>query len=86
MQDMYYSAMRETSPIDLAIGSRIRTRRKQLGKTLSQVALAFPEPVAYQSIHRWETGENRISAAQLWDLSRVLGVRTSYFFDGLLGD
>ena len=49
--------------IELAIGARIRTRRRQLG--LSQTALAENLGVSFQQVQKYERGSSRIAASTL---------------------
>ncbi|MEO0359172.1 MAG: helix-turn-helix transcriptional regulator [Pseudomonadota bacterium] len=37
----------------------------------------------FQQIQKYETGMNRVSASRLWDISDVLEVPVSFFFEGL---
>jgi transcriptional regulator with XRE-family HTH domain len=67
--------------IDLHLGKRLRRRRRLLGLTQQQLAIAVG--VRFQQIQKYECGANRISAARLWQLSEALEVPVSYFFDGL---
>jgi transcriptional regulator with XRE-family HTH domain len=67
--------------IDLHLGKRLRRRRRLLGLTQQQLAIAVG--VRFQQIQKYECGANRISAARLWQLSEALEVQVSYFFDGL---
>jgi transcriptional regulator with XRE-family HTH domain len=67
--------------IDLHLGKRLRRRRRLLGLTQQQLAMAVG--VRFQQIQKYECGANRISAARLWQLSEALEVQVSYFFDGL---
>jgi transcriptional regulator with XRE-family HTH domain len=67
--------------IDLHLGKRLRRRRRLLGYTQQQLAIAVG--VRFQQIQKYECGANRISAARLWQLSEALEVPVSYFFDGL---
>ena len=66
---------------DRYVGGRIRERRIMLG--LSQQQMADLIGVTYQQAHNYERGINRISAGRLYEISQVLGVPVSYFFDGL---
>lgn len=50
-------------PIDVAVGARVRLRRKTLG--LSQSALADHLGLTFQQIQKYERGTNRISASML---------------------
>ena len=50
-------------PIDVAVGARIRLRRKQLG--MSQARLAEALGVTFQQVQKYEVGANRLSSATL---------------------
>ena len=50
-------------PIDVAVGARMRLRRKQLG--LSQGRLAEALGVTFQQVQKYEVGANRLSSANL---------------------
>ena len=69
------------SDIDKHVGARIRERRIMMG--LSQQQMADMIGVTYQQAHKYERGINRISAGRLYEITRVLSVPVSYFFDGL---
>jgi len=69
------------SGIDRHVGTRIRERRIMLG--LSQQQMADMIGVTYQQAHKYERGINRISAGRLYEITRVLNVPISYFFEGL---
>jgi len=69
------------SPIDVHVGSRIRLRRTLLG--LSQERLGDALGLTFQQIQKYERGVNRVGASRLFDLSRVLDVPISFFFDDL---
>ncbi|TMV67165.1 helix-turn-helix transcriptional regulator [Thioclava sp. BHET1] len=68
-------------PIDAHVGKRIRHRRWMIGMTQQQ--LADRVGIKFQQIQKYETGMNRVSASRLWDISDVLGVPVSFFFEGL---
>ncbi|MCF6316760.1 MAG: helix-turn-helix domain-containing protein [Marinosulfonomonas sp.] len=68
-------------PVDVHVGKRIRHRRWLVGMTQQQ--LAEKVGIKFQQIQKYETGMNRVSASRLWDISDVLGVPVSFFFDGL---
>ncbi len=70
-----------THPIDVHVGSRVRLRRTLLG--MNQTQLGEKLGITYQQIQKYEYGANRISASRLHQLSRILDVPVSYFFDGL---
>ena len=67
--------------IDLHVGKRVRLRRTLLG--LSQEQLGAELNITFQQVQKYERGANRISASRLWDLSQILDVPVSYFFDDM---
>ena len=69
------------SPIDVHVGSRIRLRRTLLG--LSQERLGESLGLTFQQVQKYERGVNRVGASRLFDLSRVLDVPISFFFDDM---
>jgi transcriptional regulator with XRE-family HTH domain len=70
--------------IDIHLGRRLRRRRRILGLTQQQLAGACG--VRFQQIQKYECAANRMSAARLWQLSEVLEVPVSYFYEGLTPD
>jgi transcriptional regulator with XRE-family HTH domain len=71
------------SPIDVHVGSRVRLRRTLLG--MSQERLGEALGLTFQQVQKYERGVNRIGASRLFDLSRVLDVPISFFFDDMPG-
>ena len=69
------------SPIDAHVGSRIRLRRTLMG--MSQERLGEALGLTFQQIQKYERGVNRVGASRLFDLSRVLDVSISFFFDDM---
>ncbi|MEM9964954.1 MAG: helix-turn-helix transcriptional regulator [Asticcacaulis sp.] len=67
--------------IDLHLGKRLRRRRRLLGLTQQQLALAVG--IRFQQIQKYECGANRISAARLFQLAKALETPVNYFYDGL---
>jgi transcriptional regulator with XRE-family HTH domain len=67
--------------IDRHVGERIRERRVLLG--LTQERLATRLAVSYQQLHKYERGENRLSAGRLYQIAVELNVPVAYFFDGI---
>jgi transcriptional regulator with XRE-family HTH domain len=57
-------------PIDIAVGHRIRVRRKWLG--ISQSALADHLGVSFQQVQKYERGANRVSASMLVKIAQKL--------------
>ena len=69
------------SPIDVHVGSRIRLRRTLLG--MSQERLGEALGLTFQQVQKYERGVNRVGASRLFDLSCVLDVPISFFFDDM---
>ncbi|WP_029012306.1 helix-turn-helix domain-containing protein [Niveispirillum irakense] len=69
------------NPIDVHVGSRVRLRRTLLG--MSQEKLGEAIGLTFQQVQKYERGANRIGASRLFDLSRVLDVPVSFFFDDM---
>ena len=67
------------NPVDVRVGARLRLRRNMLG--LSQEKLGELIGLTFQQIQKYERGANRIGASRLYELSRVLDVPVSFFFD-----
>ena len=70
--------------VDMYVGKQIRLRRTLLG--LSQEQLGVELSVTFQQVQKYERGANRVSASRLWDISQILDVPISYFFDGMTDD
>ena len=69
------------NPIDIHVGSRIRLRRNML--SLSQEKLGEAIGLTFQQVQKYERGANRVGASRLHELSRVLDVPVSFFFDDM---
>ncbi len=67
-------------PVDVYVGSRVRLRRTLKG--MSQQRLAEALGLTFQQIQKYERGVNRIGSSRLFELSEVLDVPPSFFFDG----
>jgi transcriptional regulator with XRE-family HTH domain len=65
--------------MDVHVGSRLLMGRLLLG--LNQTELGEAIGVTFQQVQKYEKGTNRISASRLFDLSHVLDVPLSFFFD-----
>jgi transcriptional regulator with XRE-family HTH domain len=68
-----------TTVVDAYISARIRERRQELD--MSQDALAKSLGITFQQIQKYERGENRISAARLFEICKILKVSLSSMFD-----
>ncbi|HUO21997.1 MAG TPA: helix-turn-helix transcriptional regulator [Caulobacteraceae bacterium] len=73
----------EIHPVDLFVGQRIRAQRRLL--RISQEQMARQLGLTFQQVQKYERGANRVSASKLFDISQILGVPISFFFDGLEG-
>ncbi len=69
-----------SNPLDIALGARIRIRRKSLG--LSQDDLAVKVGLTFQQIQKYERGANRVSFSRLVEIARTLKCRVQ----DLIGD
>ena len=68
-------------PVDIHVGGRVRLRRTLMG--LSQEKLGEAVGLTFQQIQKYERGANRIGASRMFDLSKVLDVPVSFFFDDM---
>jgi len=57
-------------PLDIALGSRIRLRRRELG--LSQEQLARQVGITFQQVQKYEHGTNRVSFSRLVEIAQAL--------------
>ena len=72
------------NPIDVHVGTRVRLRRTLMG--MSQEKLGDALGLTFQQVQKYERGANRVGASRLFDLSRVLEVPISYFFEEMEAD
>lgn len=70
-----------TRHIDLPLGRRLQQLRSERG--LSRADLARALRVSQPSIQHIEEGDNRVSAAQLWQICGVLGIEANVVFEAL---
>src|SRR5215469_2779167 len=68
------------NPIDKHVGSRVRMRRMML--SMSQEKLGDALGLTFQQVQKYEKGANRIGASRLQQISGILQVPVSFFFDG----
>lgn len=59
------------SPLDAAIGERLRARRKALRLSMGNIATYLR--VSHQQVQKYETGRNRIGASRLPVIAKFLG-------------
>jgi transcriptional regulator with XRE-family HTH domain len=67
-------------PVDVAVGGRIRLRRKSL--KVSQASLADAVGVTFQQVQKYERGSNRVSASMLTKIAATLETSCA----GLMGE
>jgi transcriptional regulator with XRE-family HTH domain len=72
---------RRSTPVDAYVGRRLKQRREDL--TLSQERLAEMLGISFQQVQKYERGLNRVGASRLFQLCSIMGVESSFFFDGL---
>jgi transcriptional regulator with XRE-family HTH domain len=65
-------------PVDVAVGRRLRSRRKELG--LSQAAVARDLDISAKKLGKYEKGQDRMKARHIFLAARYLGVSVGYFF------
>ena len=65
---------------DKHVGSRVRMRRMML--QMSQTELGNDIGLTFQQVQKYEKGTNRIGAGRLHEISRILKVPISFFFEG----
>ncbi|WP_416900332.1 MAG: helix-turn-helix domain-containing protein [Minwuia sp.] len=75
-----YSLAEHPHPVDIHVGSRVRLCRTLKG--LSQQKLAQALGLTFQQVQKYERGANRIGASRLFELSQILEVPPSFFFEG----
>ncbi len=71
-------------PIDVHVGARVRLRRTL--SCMSQTQLGQRLGLTFQQIQKYERGRNRISASRLYQMSHILDVPVSFFFDDIDGE
>jgi transcriptional regulator with XRE-family HTH domain len=73
-------AKKAPNPIDKHVGSRVRMRRMMLN--MSQEKLGDALGLTFQQVQKYEKGTNRIGASRLQQISQILQVPVSFFFEG----
>jgi transcriptional regulator with XRE-family HTH domain len=73
-------AKKAPNPIDKHVGARVRMRRMMLG--MSQEKLGDALGLTFQQVQKYEKGTNRIGASRLQQISYILQVPVSFFFEG----
>jgi transcriptional regulator with XRE-family HTH domain len=73
---------KQANPIDGQVGNRVRLRRMLVG--MSQERLGELLGLTFQQVQKYEKGVNRIGAGRLYQVSQILGVPISYFYEGVI--
>ena len=71
------------NPTDRHVGSRVRMRRMMIGISLEKLGDALG--LTFQQVQKYEKGTNRIGASRLQQISNILKVPVSFFFEGAPG-
>ncbi|MFP3546825.1 helix-turn-helix transcriptional regulator [Rhizobium sp. SIMBA_035] len=66
------------SQIDVALGARLKSRRRML--KLTQAALAGKLGITFQQVQKYETGANRIGSGRLQQIADILGTTPAVLF------
>jgi transcriptional regulator with XRE-family HTH domain len=64
--------------VDVHVGREIRSRRKLLG--LSQTELGAKVGVTFQQMQKYEKGSNRVGASRLAAIAKALNCPVGHFF------
>jgi len=68
----------EISPLNGAMGKRLKSRRRQLG--LSQESLSLALDVTFEQVQKYEAGTERIEAGRLLEIAEILKVPVLFLF------
>jgi transcriptional regulator with XRE-family HTH domain len=74
------SVTKSATAVDKYVGGRVRMRRMML--SMSQEKLGGALGLTFQQVQKYEKGTNRIGASRLQQISHVLQVPVSFFFEG----
>ena len=74
---------KQANPVDAHVGNRVRLRRMLVG--MSQERLGELLGLTFQQVQKYEKGVNRIAAGRLFEISGILGVPISFFYEDVDG-
>jgi transcriptional regulator with XRE-family HTH domain len=74
-------AKKAPNSTDKHVGNRVRMRRMIL--KMSQETLASGLGLTFQQVQKYEKGANRIGAGRLQQISNILQVPVTFFFEGM---
>lgn len=72
---------KQANPVDAHVGHRVRLQRMLVG--MSQERLGELLGLTFQQVQKYEKGVNRIGAGRLFELSGILGVPVSFFYEDI---
>ena len=67
------------SEFDIALGKRLRRRRKLKGMTQSEIGTVLG--VTFQQIHKYEVGQSSPTAFRLWQFARAVDLPIEELFE-----
>jgi transcriptional regulator with XRE-family HTH domain len=70
---------RRTGPIDKYLGDQLRARRIMMKMTQGDLGKSLG--LTFQQIQKYEKGTNRMSAALMVPLAKILDIDIGYFYD-----
>ena len=76
-------AKKHPDPVDIYVGSRVKMRRLMLD--MSQEKLADAIDLTFQQVQKYEKGTNRMGASRLQQISNILKVPVTFFFEAVPG-
>ena len=71
----------ERNPVDVHVGSRVRSRRISVG--ISEEELRAALGVTAEKMHAYESGAMRIGPGLLYEVSKLLNCPPTAFFDDM---
>lgn len=74
---------KQANPVDAHVGNRVRLRRMLMG--MSQERLGELLGLTFQQVQKYEKGVNRIAAGRLFEISTILSVPISFFYEDFDG-
>lgn len=69
--------------VDVHVGNRVRVARQ--ARKMTQEGLAHQLGITFQQVQKYEKGSNRISAGRLHQISGIMNVPITFFFEGVSG-
>jgi len=71
-------------PVDILVGRNVRQLRAR--RRVSQLELGEALGLTFQQIQKYEKGTNRVGASRLQNISSILNVPVSFFFEDAPGE